>query len=43
MWTYYNDLGFSLYTALSVYHVVTTLDECMNSEIEVSADLVCCH
>ena len=33
-----NDLGFSLYTMLSVCHMVTTLDKWMKSKMEVSAD-----
>jgi len=38
----WNDLGFSLYVALSVCHVVTTSDDREKSKMEVSADLVCC-
>ena len=34
----WNNLGFSLYTVLSVCHMVTTLDEWMRSKIEVSAN-----
>ena len=34
----WNDLGFSLYAALSVYHMVVTLDDEKKSEIEVIAD-----
>ena len=34
----WNDLGFSLCTVSSVCHVVTTLDEWIKSEIEVSTD-----
>ena len=33
-----NNLGFSLYTTLSVYHVVTTSDRRKKSEMEVSTD-----
>jgi len=34
----WNDLGFSLCAALSVCHVVATLDDRKKSEMEVSAD-----
>ena len=34
----WNDLGFSLYAALSVCHMIVTLDKRKKSEIEVSAD-----
>jgi len=34
----WNDLSFSLCVALSVCHMVTTLDNRKKSEIEVSAD-----
>ena len=34
----WNDLGFSLYTALSVCHMVTTSDVEKKSKIEVSAN-----
>jgi len=34
----WNDLGFSLYTVLSVCHMVTTSDDGKKSEMEVSAD-----
>jgi len=39
MQTCQNNLGFSLYTVLSVYHVVATSDEWMKSEMKVSADV----
>ena len=39
MWTCQNNLGFSLCAALSICHMVTTSDEWMKSEIEVSADV----
>ena len=32
----WNDLGFSLYAVLSVYHIVTTSDDGKKSEMEVS-------
>ena len=38
----WNDLGFSLCTVLFIYYVVVTSDDREKSEIEVSADLVCC-
>jgi len=37
----WNNLGFSLYTVLSVCHMVTTSDDRKKYEMEVSADLVC--
>ena len=37
-----NDHGFSLYAMLPVCCVVATSDDRKKSEIEVSADLVCC-
>ena len=37
----WNNLGFSLYTMLSIYYMVTTSDKWIKSEMEVSADLVC--
>ena len=39
----WNDLGFSLCAAPFVCHMVTTSDDRKKSEIEVNADLVCCH
>ena len=45
-WRYvdlWNNLGFSLCAAPSVYYVVATLDKRKKSEIGVSADLVYCH
>ena len=39
----WNDLSFSLCTALSICHVVTTSDGRKKSKMGVSADLVCCH
>ena len=39
----WNNLGFSLYAASSVYYVVTTSDDRKKSRMEVSADLVCHH
>ena len=39
----WNNLGFSLCATLSVCHVVATSDDREKSELEVSADLVCCH
>ena len=34
----WNDLGSSLYAALSVYHMVTTLDNRKKSEMGMNAD-----
>ena len=39
IWTCQNNLNFSLYTVLSIYYVVTTSNEWMKSEMEVSADI----
>ena len=39
IWICQNDLGFSLYTVLSVYCVVTTLDKWMKSKIEISTNI----
>ena len=39
MWTCWKNLGFSLYTILSVYHMVTILENWMNSEVRVSTDV----
>jgi len=39
MWTFWNNLGFSLYTILSVYHMVTISENWMNSEVRVSTDV----
>jgi len=39
----WNDLGFSLYTVLSVCHMVATLDEWKKSKMGLSTDLVYCH
>ena len=38
MWTCQNNLGFSLYTVLSVYYIVTSFDNLMKSERELSTD-----
>ena len=38
----WNNLGFSLYTVPSVYHMVATSDDRKKYEMEVSTDLVCC-
>ena len=37
----WNNLSFSLYTAPSVCHMVTTSDDRKKSKMRVSADLVC--
>ena len=39
----WNDLGFSLCTALSVCHVVATSENRKKSEMGLSTDMVCHH
>ena len=41
MWTYQNNLGFSLYTVLSVYCIVITSKEYMKSKLGISTNIVC--
>jgi len=38
MWICQNNLGFSLYTVLSICYIIITSDEWMKSKMEVSAD-----
>jgi len=39
MWTCWNNLGFSLYVASSVCHLVAISENWMDSEVRVSADV----
>ena len=38
MWTCQNNLGCSLYAVLSVYHIVTTLDNLIKSKKKLDTD-----
>jgi len=43
VWTYQNNLGFSLYTVPSIYCVITTSKEYIKSKLEMSTNMVYYH